>query len=102
MDAAQAVLMIGGGGSTMVVIGIAIGRSQTAAKELARLAKKFHDFEDWRNATLPKEYVSRDKLADTLKPITDTMHRIETQQADMAIDVKTVTRWIDSHGGAGV
>lgn len=99
MDA-QAVFWGLGGGGVMVTVGIAIGKSMTTGREIGRLARKLHEIEDWRNATLPKEYVQQRELSLTLKPLTDSLERVETQQSAIAKDLTTLTRWIDQHGGA--
>lgn len=92
--------MVGGGG-TMVAVGIAIGKSMTTGKDIARLAKKVHDIEDWRNATLPRDYVQKEALALQLKPLSDSIAEMKTQQGDIAKDLKSLTRWMDQHGAAG-
>lgn len=88
------------GSSAVLAAGIAIGRQMNIRGDISRLSRKLHDIEDWRNATLPKEYVQQRELALTLKPIVESIARIETNQVDMASDLKAVTRWVDQHGPA--
>jgi hypothetical protein len=102
MDALTAGFSLVGGGGVMVTIGIAIGKSLNTRTDIQRLAKKLHDIEDWRNATLPRDYVQKEALALQLKPLTDSIGEMKTQQGDIAKDLKTLTRWMDQHGGLGV
>ena len=90
-----------GGGSMILGIGVVIGRQTNVRKDILKLAKKLHDLEDWRNATLPKEYVQREALSLTLRPLTDALMRLEAQQESIAVDLKAVTRWIDQHRESG-
>lgn len=93
MDA-QMVIGLVGVGAVFTPFGIAIGRQMTIRADIARLAKKLHDYEE--------TYVPKETLRLTLAPMTEAINRIEHSQADMAKDVKSVTRWMDQHGGMGV
>lgn len=93
----QTLAAVIGVGVVFTPIGIAIGRQMTVRRDLVALGKKYHDLVEWKNATLPKEYVQQRELALTLKPITDALGRLEAQQGTIADDVKAVTRWIDQH-----
>lgn len=90
-----------GGGSLMMAIGIAIGSSKSRGKDIETLGRKLHELNDWKNATLPKEYVQQRELALTLKPLADAIGELKTQQSGIAANLTTLTRWIDQHGGAG-
>lgn len=90
-----------GGGSVMVSVGIAIGKSMTTARDLAELATKVTDIENWRIATLPRDYVQKEALALQLKPLTESIAEMKVQQGDIARDLKSLTRWMDQHGGTG-
>lgn len=99
MDTPAILLSMVGGGGTMVAVGIAIGKSMTTRTDISRLAKKVHDIEDWRNATLPRDYVQKEALALQLKPLTDAIGEMKNQQGDIARDLKALTRWVDQQGG---
>ena len=88
------------GASTVLTVGVVIGRSLTVRRDIALLGKKVHDLTDWKNATLPKEYVQQRELSLTLKPLTESIGELKTQQTDIAKDLKSLTRWIDQHGAA--
>lgn len=93
------ILSVVGGGGVMVSVGVAIGKSMTTGKDIARLANKLHEIENWRAATLPRDYVQKEALALQLKPLTDAIGEMKNQQGDIARDLKALTRWVDQQGG---
>ena len=65
MDVQGIIALIGS--STLIAVGVAIGRQLTMRRDINNIAGKVHKIEDWRNATLPKQleetYARRDTVA---------------------------------------
>mgnify|MGYP001564123844 CR=1 FL=1 len=85
MDA-QAILALLGG-SSLIAVGVAIGRQLTIRRDINNIGQKVHRIEDWRNATLPKlleeTYARKDIVASELWHIRESQARMEQQLAQL-------------------
>lgn len=98
MDAQMVIAALSG--VLTIPVGIAIGRQMNVRRDLQALSKKLHDIQDWRTATVPKEYVNKEALGLILKPLTDALARVEQQQGAMAAEIKDITKWVNQHGAS--
>ena len=78
MDLQSIIALIGS--STLIAVGVAIGRQLTMRRDINNIGQKVHKIEDWRNATLPKHleetYARRDTVAIELAHIREMLQTL--------------------------